>query len=172
MGGLGDSSLINSSTLQASFVKDTCWTSKTSFSPFSTLTHPKSIKNWWTWWKFLDDDFSGSGALGLTQIDRYFNDDSLTTMIQRIQSLSYHYEGRLQLHLIGGFSDNRRISHNLSIALLRKKITLFEKSKEFPFLTSKITSFQNSQKWCTKIELKWTWKPAALVICVRCIVME
>jgi len=62
---------------------------------------------------------SGSGALGLTQIDRYFNDDSLTTMIQRIQSLSYHYEGRLQLHLIGGFSDNRRISHNLSIALLQ-----------------------------------------------------
>ena len=166
MGGLWDSSLINSSTLQASFVKDTCWTSKTSFSPFSTLTTQKTSK--------IDehDDFSGSGALGLTQIDRYFNDDSLTTMIQRIQSLSYHYEGRLQLHLIGGFSDNRRISHNLSIALLRKKITLFEKSKEFPFLTSKITSFQNSQKWCTKIELKWTWKPAALVICVRCIVME
>ena len=77
--------------------------------------------------KILDDNFSGSGALGLTQIDRFFNDDSLTTMIQRIQSLSYHYEGRLQLHLIGGFSDNRRISHNLSIALLRKKLTMFKK---------------------------------------------
>ena len=78
-------------------------------------------------YQILDDNFSGSGALGLTQIDRFFNDDSLTTMIQRIQSLSYHYEGRLQLHLIGGFSDNRRISHNLSIALLRKL------SQEFPF---------------------------------------
>ena len=64
--------------------------------------------------------FSGSGAIGLTQIDRYFNDDSITNMIQRIQSLSYHYEGRLQLHLIGGFSDSRRISHALSISLLRK----------------------------------------------------
>ena len=46
MGGLWlwDSSLINSSTLQASFVKDTCWTSKTSFSPFSTLTTQKTSK--------------------------------------------------------------------------------------------------------------------------------
>jgi len=62
---------------------------------------------------------SGSGAIGLTQIDRYFNDDSISNMIQRIQSLSYHYEGRLQLHLIGGFSDSRRISHALSISLLQ-----------------------------------------------------
>ena len=88
-------------------------------------------------YQILDDNFSGSGALGLTQIDRFFNDDSLTTMIQRIQSLSYHYEGRLQLHLIGGFSDNRRISHNLSIALLRKL------SQEFPFpLKKSHPSFQ------------------------------
>ena len=68
----------------------------------------------------LDFFLAGSGAIGLTQIDRYFNDDSITNMIQRIQSLSYHYEGRLQLHLIGGFSDSRRISHGLSISLLRK----------------------------------------------------
>ena len=65
-------------------------------------------------------EFTGSGAFGLAQIDRFFNDDSFTTMIQRIQSLSYHYEGRLQLHLIGGFSDRNRVSHALSIALLRE----------------------------------------------------
>ena len=107
---------------QASFaVKDTQSESQNQFFPLFLLTPHQTSKIDEHDENFLDDDFSGSGALGLTQIDRYFNDDSLTTMIQRIQSLSYHYEGRLQLHLIGGFSDNRRISHNLSIALLRKK---------------------------------------------------
>lgn len=62
---------------------------------------------------------AGSGALGMAQIDRCFNDDSFTTMIQRIQSLSYHYEGRLQLHIIGGFSDRNRVAHSLSITLLQ-----------------------------------------------------
>ena len=66
--------------------------------------------------------FLGSGAFGMAQIDRCFNDDSFTTMIQRIQSLSYHYEGRLQLHLIGGFSDRNHVAHSLSVALLRKSI--------------------------------------------------
>ena len=61
----------------------------------------------------------------MAQIDRSFNDDSFTTMIQRIQSLSYHYEGRLQLHLIGGFSDRNRVAHSLSVALLRKSILSF-----------------------------------------------
>ena len=60
----------------------------------------------------------------MAQIDRCFNDDSFTTMIQRIQSLSYHYEGRLQLHLIGGFSDRNRVAHSLSVALLRKSISI------------------------------------------------
>ena len=140
-GSTGRPSTINSSTfVKASFaMKDTQSESQNQFFPHFYFHHPNPAtskidehdEN------FLDDDFSGSGALGLTQIDRYFNDDSLTTMIQRIQSLSYHYEGRLQLHLIGGFSDNRRISHNLSIALLRKKIiTMFEnQSKKSHFTT-------------------------------------
>ena len=41
-------------------------------------------------------------------------------MIQRVQSLSYHYEGRLELHVIGGFSDLRRLSQDFSVPLLRK----------------------------------------------------
>ena len=61
----------------------------------------------------------------MAQIDRYFNDDSFTNMLQRVQSLSYHYEGRLQLHVIGGFSDRNRVSHALSVSLLRECIILF-----------------------------------------------
>ena len=37
-----------------------------------------------------------------------------------MQSLSYQFEGRLELHIIGGFADTRRISHQLSVSLLRK----------------------------------------------------
>ncbi len=63
--------------------------------------------------------FIGSGATGLSQVDRVF-EEGLTAMIQRVQSLSYHYEGRLELHVIGGFADSRRISQDLSVPLLRK----------------------------------------------------
>lgn len=56
-------------------------------------------------------------------------------MIQRIQSLSYHYEGRLQLHLIGGFSDRNRVAHNLSVSLLRESLLKFiAKSEIYPIL--------------------------------------
>ena len=46
-------------------------------------------------------------------------DDCLSSVIHRVQSLSYQFEGRLELHIIGGFADARRISHQLSVSLLR-----------------------------------------------------
>ena len=79
----------------------------------------------------------------MAQIDRCFNDDSFTTMIQRIQSLSYHYEGRLQLHLIGGFSDRNRVAHSLSVALLRKSISIHNSNFIVSFSTS--TGLTNSE---------------------------
>ena len=45
-------------------------------------------------------------------------------MIQRVQSLSYHYDGRLELHVIGGFQDSRRIAVDLAVPLLRKSLFL------------------------------------------------
>ena len=57
--------------------------------------------------------------MGLSQIDRVY-EDGLEAMIQRVQSLSYHYDGRLELHVIGGFADNKGLSHTLTINLLRK----------------------------------------------------
>ena len=62
---------------------------------------------------------AGSGATAVSQVDRVY-EDGLVAMIQRIQTLSYHYEGRIELHIIGGFADNKGISHQLSISLLRK----------------------------------------------------
>ena len=49
-------------------------------------------------------------------------EEGLTTLIERVQSLSYHYDGRLELHVLGGFADSKGVSHQLSIALLRKYI--------------------------------------------------
>ncbi len=62
---------------------------------------------------------TGSGATGVSQIDRVF-EEGLMALVQRVQSLSYHYEGRMELHVIGGFADNKAISHQLSISLLRE----------------------------------------------------
>lgn len=61
----------------------------------------------------------GSGATALCQVDRVY-DEGLGSMIQRVQSLSYHYDGRLELHVIGGFADSRRITLDISVPLLRK----------------------------------------------------
>lgn len=74
--------------------------------------------------------FLGSGAVGLSQVDRVY-EEGLTSMIQRVQSLSYHYDGRLELHIIGGFQDNKGISHPLSISLMRKLIWPSQRKKTF-----------------------------------------
>ena len=60
----------------------------------------------------------------MCHLDRVY-EEGLTTMIQRVQSLSYHYEGRMELHVIGGFADTKGISHPLSIQILRELTELF-----------------------------------------------
>ena len=49
---------------------------------------------------------TGSGTLGLAQVDGVC-EEGLTTYIQRVTSLSYGYEGRIELHLLGAFSDSK-----------------------------------------------------------------
>jgi len=70
---------------------------------------------------------SGSGAVGLTQLDRV-NEEGLVAMLQRISSLSYGYEGRMELHLVGAFSDTKGISaaiiHSCLSTLHRVRTTL------------------------------------------------
>jgi hypothetical protein len=62
-------------------------------------------------------------------------DEGLTSLVQRVQSLSYHYDGRLELHVIGGFVDSRRIAVDLAVPLLRKNFRLsrlrFLRSKKY-----------------------------------------
>ena len=55
----------------------------------------------------------------MSQFDRVFDDD-LAVLIQRVQAVSYHYDGRLELSVIGGYTDNKGLSHALTTSTLRK----------------------------------------------------
>jgi hypothetical protein len=55
----------------------------------------------------------------VSQFDRVYEED-LSVLVQRVQSVSYHYEGRLELSVVGGYADNKGLSHALTIATLRK----------------------------------------------------
>jgi len=57
---------------------------------------------------------SGSGAVALAHLDGCGTDESVCTMVQRVQELALGYpEGRIELQLIGGFNDTRRYSEDL-----------------------------------------------------------
>lgn len=62
----------------------------------------------------------GSGAVCLAHVDGADQENGISTLIARIQEASLGYpEGRLELHLIGGFMDLRGISEQLIVYLLR-----------------------------------------------------
>ena len=71
---------------------------------------------------------SGSGAVGLAQFDRVY-EDGLTAFVQRVISLSYGYEGRLDVHLFGAFSDTKGLGAGLisrTLGSLHKQRTAME----------------------------------------------
>ena len=71
---------------------------------------------------------TGSGTLGLAQVDGVC-EEGLTTYIQRVTSLSYGYEGRIELHLLGAFSDSKGLGASLvsaTLAALHKQRTHLE----------------------------------------------
>jgi len=62
---------------------------------------------------------SGSGAVGLAHFDGGALEEAASNMTRRIQELSMGYtEGRLEIHIIGGFQDSRGCSEELSLSLL------------------------------------------------------
>lgn len=62
---------------------------------------------------------SGSGAVGLAHLDGAGTEDAIVALIQRVQELSVGYaEGRLELQLMGGVSDNHNYSEELFYNIL------------------------------------------------------
>lgn len=57
---------------------------------------------------------SGSGAVALAHLDGNGSAEAASAMVLRVQQLAMGYpEGRLELQLVGGFTDARRISEDL-----------------------------------------------------------
>ncbi|XP_074647236.1 protein N-terminal asparagine amidohydrolase-like [Tubulanus polymorphus] len=57
---------------------------------------------------------SGSKAVGLCHFDGYETEQCCKRMVEKLKLLSHGIPGRLELHLIGGFMDDRKISMNLT----------------------------------------------------------
>lgn len=65
--------------------------------------------------------FLGSGAVALAYLDGSGTDEAVCSMVQRVQELALGYpEGRIELQLIGGFSDPSRYSEELFYNIMSK----------------------------------------------------
>lgn len=63
----------------------------------------------------------GSGAVALAHLDGSEMDEAVCTMIQRVQELALGYpEGRIELQLVGGFSDAHHYSEELFYNIMSK----------------------------------------------------
>ncbi|XP_018428509.1 PREDICTED: protein N-terminal asparagine amidohydrolase [Nanorana parkeri] len=61
----------------------------------------------------------GSGAICLAHCDGSDTENEVASVIEAVKSLLNSAEGRLELHIVGGFNDKRQLSQNLSQQLLR-----------------------------------------------------
>ncbi len=64
---------------------------------------------------------TGSGATCMAHVDGADQESGITPLVSRIQEVSLGYpNGRIELHLVGGYMDPRGYSERLVINLLRK----------------------------------------------------
>jgi hypothetical protein len=69
--------------------------------------------------------FSGSGAVSMGHFDGSCPEEGVIGMIQRVQELSLGYpDGRLEVHIVGGFHDARGRSDEVLAGLLCNKSDL------------------------------------------------
>lgn len=63
----------------------------------------------------------GSGAIALAHLDGNGTDEAVSAMVARVQELAFGYpEGRIELQLIGGFSDPQGYAEDLFSNIMRK----------------------------------------------------
>ena len=64
---------------------------------------------------------AGSGAVALAHLDGAGTEDAAAAMVQRVTVLSQGFpEGRIELQLVGGYSDPRNYSEELFYNILCK----------------------------------------------------
>jgi hypothetical protein len=69
------------------------------------------------------------------QVDR-MNEEGLSGLVQRVSALSYGYEGRLELHLIGAFADPKGVAAALVHSALSKPFILEQRQEKGKMLES------------------------------------
>lgn len=85
---------------------------------------------------YYNNFITGSGAVGLAHCDGAGTEEGIMTMVSRVQELALGYpEGRLQLQLIGGYSDPHNYSEELFYNILRMYLY-------FPFSCVKYRKFE------------------------------
>ena len=67
---------------------------------------------------------TGTGAVALAHLDGAGTEAAVNQMIQRVAELSGGFLERLELHLIGGYSDQKNYSEELFHSIL-SKLSLF-----------------------------------------------
>jgi protein N-terminal asparagine amidohydrolase len=64
---------------------------------------------------------SGSGVVGMAHLDGSGTEECAINFVQRVQELSLGYvDGRIELQLIGGYSDPRNYAESLFYSIMRK----------------------------------------------------
>ncbi|XP_064638295.1 protein N-terminal asparagine amidohydrolase-like [Lineus longissimus] len=86
---------------------------------------------------------SGSGAVVLSHFDGTNTEEGVKVVMTLIKELSQGIEGRMELHLAGGFCDDRHMSVKLSLDILNAFST-FEENVHL--LTACITDLNNVKK--------------------------
>ncbi|XP_050311453.1 protein N-terminal asparagine amidohydrolase-like [Anthonomus grandis grandis] len=61
---------------------------------------------------------TGSGAVAMGHFDGTATDEAVCSMIQRVQELAGYPEGRIEVQLVGGYSDPNRYSEELFFKLM------------------------------------------------------
>lgn len=77
----------------------------------------------------------GSGAVALAHFDGSGTAEAASTMVARVQHLATGYpEGRLELQLVGGFTDPHRYSDDLFANIMCEYLFLYVKRHRSPYL--------------------------------------
>lgn len=74
--------------------------------------------------------------MAVAHLDGAGTDEGIMNMVHRVQELALGYpEGRLELQLVGGYSDSRNYSEELFYNIMRKSLFYFTVMVTCVFLT-------------------------------------
>nr|XP_006823725.1 PREDICTED: protein N-terminal asparagine amidohydrolase-like [Saccoglossus kowalevskii] len=86
---------------------------------------------------------TGSGAVCLSHCDGSGIENGVRSMVKEVSDLSKGREGLFELHIIGGFTDDKKCSENLSIELLD---AFHKQAEELHLMTACITDLNDVVK--------------------------